>query len=187
MIRKMYKPSGRLFPMSDNPDEIFDIVDSEDRVIGTARRGDVHANGWLHRAVHIMVRRQNGDVYLQKRSMEKDCHPGVWDSSASGHLDSGEYYDAAAIRELGEELGVKVDSVVEIGALKASEITGQEFVRIYRIEHEGPFTLHPTEIDEGKWVPVDTLDRWLTNSPEDFAPCFTKVWETVRNYFGEFE
>ena len=171
--------------MADNPDELFDIVDSEDRVIGTARRVDVHTNGWMHRAVHIMVRRANGDVFLQKRSLAKDCHPGVWDSSASGHLDSGEYYMAAAVRELREELGIVVDAVEEVGALEASAITGQEFVRIYKLHHEGPFTLHPSEIEDGKWISVGELNQWLKRAPDDFAPCFIKVWETVRDRFPQ--
>ena len=171
--------------MPDNPDEIFDIVDSHDRVIGTARRGDVHANGWKHRAVHIMVRRANGDVFLQKRSMHKDCHPGVWDSSASGHLDSGESYHTAAVRELKEELGIHVAAVEEVGALDASVITGQEFVRIYRVDHEGPFVLHPDEIEEGRWIAVGELDRRVQRTPADFAPCFIKVWETARSWVQE--
>ena len=169
--------------MADNPDELFDVVDRQDRVVGTARRADVHANGWLHRAVHIMVQRANGDIFLQKRSMEKDCHPGVWDSSASGHLDSGEAYAVAAVRELKEELGVEVDSVREIGALPASEATGQEFVRIYGVVDEGPFVLHPTEIADGKWVSCDELDDWLENRPGDFAPCFHEVWNESRTHF----
>ncbi|MEX0326173.1 MAG: NUDIX domain-containing protein, partial [Puniceicoccaceae bacterium] len=107
--------------MADNPDELFDVVDEEDRVVGVARRADVHANGLLHRAVHILVCRENGDIFLQQRSMQKDSHPGKWDSSASGHLDSGEGYDAAAVRELREELGVEVETLAEIGRLPASE------------------------------------------------------------------
>jgi isopentenyl-diphosphate delta-isomerase type 1 len=169
--------------MADNPDEIFDVVDQDDRVVGTARRADVHANGWLHRAVHIMVQRANGDVFLQKRSMEKDCHPGVWDSSASGHLDSGEAYADAAVRELWEELGLKVESVREIGALPASKVTGQEFVRIFGVVDEGPFVLHPTEIADGRWVPCEELDRWLGSRPAEFAPCFHEVWRAVEGHF----
>ena len=116
--------------MADNPDELFDVVDEDDKVIGVARRGDVHKQGLRHRAVHILVRRANGDVFLQKRSLMKDSSPGKWDSSSSGHLDSGEGYERAAIRELEEELGISVDAVDEIGTLPASEVTGQEFVRI---------------------------------------------------------
>ena len=116
--------------MADNPDKLFDVVDEKDRVIAVARRAEVHARGLLHRAVHVLVCRSNGDIFLQQRSMEKDSHPGKWDSSASGHLDSGEEYGPAAVRELQEELGIEPAHLHEVGALPASEATGQEFVRI---------------------------------------------------------
>lgn len=170
--------------MADNPDEIFDVVDSTDKVVGTARRGVVHARGLLHRAVHIIVVRGNNDVFVQKRSMGKDSYPGRWDSSSSGHLDSGEGYETAAVRELEEELGVRVANITEIGSLSASEETGNEFVRIYKAASEGPFTLHPEEIEEGKWVSVLSLQDWIATRPEDFAPCFIKVWSTVRDHFA---
>ena len=175
--------------MSDNPDEIFDLVDSDDRVIGTARRADVHANGWLHRAVHILVRRRNGEIFLQKRSLSKDCHPGTWDSSASGHLDSGEYYLEAAVRELFEELGItaRADALTELGYLPTSDMTGQEFVRIYAFHHNGPFILHPDEIEEGKWISAAELDDWLNRRPGNFAPCFQLVWEASRGHFTSWD
>ncbi|MGC9453133.1 MAG: NUDIX hydrolase [Oceanipulchritudo sp.] len=162
--------------MSDNPAEIFDVVDAADRVIGTATRGEVHARGLLHRAVHILVRRANGDVFLQKRSKGKDSHPGKWDSSASGHLDSGESYGLAAVRELREELGITAESVRLIGALPASAETGNEFVRIYALSHEGPFVLHPDEIEEGRWISPEELESWIRRRPQDFARCFPAVW-----------
>ena len=88
-----------------NPDELFDIVDHDDRVIGQAPRREVHARHLLHRATHVLVHDPNGRLFLQRRSMAKDTFPGCWDSSCSGHLDAGEDYPAAARRELGEELG----------------------------------------------------------------------------------
>ena len=166
--------------MADDPSELFDIVDEADRVIGTAPRGVVHAEGLLHRAVHILVQRADGSVFLQKRSLEKDSHPGKWDSSASGHLDAGEAYEAAARREAQEELGITVAGVTEIGSLPASEATGREFVRLYHLRHEGPFVLHPREIERGCWIPMDRLDRWVEESPQDFARCFLEVWAAAR-------
>jgi 16S rRNA (adenine1518-N6/adenine1519-N6)-dimethyltransferase len=163
--------------MADNPDELFDVVDAEDRVIGVGRRADVHAKGLLHRAVHILVQCSTGELFLQQRSMEKDSHPGKWDSSASGHLDSGESYGTAALRELREELGIKVESLEEIGSLPASEATGQEFVKIYLARHEGPFVLHPEEISGGKWIAPTDLDRWIEADPGDFARCFLDVYD----------
>lgn len=170
--------------MADNPDEWFDVVDASDRVIGRARRGEVHAMGWRHRAVHILVRRGNGDLFLQQRSAGKDSYPGRWDSSSSGHLDSGETYDAAARREGREELGVDLGELLPLGGLEASARTGWEFVRIYQAGHEGPFTLHPEEIADGRWVSPSDLGGWLAERPEDFPPCFHAVWEKAGRAFG---
>ncbi len=80
-------------------EEIFDVVNERDEVIGRRARSEVHRLGLLHRAVHVLVFNARGDIFLQKRSLNKDRQPGVWDSSASGHLDTGESYDAGAVRE----------------------------------------------------------------------------------------
>ena len=87
-------------------DEFFDVVDRNDAVVGRAARREVHARGLLHRAVHVLVCDGSGRVFLQKRSMKKDIAPGLWDSSCSGHVDSGESYDAAAVRFAGGATGV---------------------------------------------------------------------------------
>src|SRR6478672_13109465 len=90
-------------------EEVFDVVDEQDQVIGRERRSEVHRLNLRHRAVHVLVFNSQGEVFLQKRSMSKDTFPGAWDSSASGHLDCGEDYDACAIRELREEIGLRLE------------------------------------------------------------------------------
>src|ERR1044072_5732360 len=89
------------------PEDIFDVVNERDEVIDRKPRSEVHRLGLLHRAVHVLVFNSRGQIFLQKRSMKKDRQPGVWDSSASGHVDSGEDYDTCAVRELREEIGLK--------------------------------------------------------------------------------
>src|SRR5450432_1361726 len=91
-------------------EEIFDVVNERDEVVGQAPRKEVHARGLWHRAVHVLVFNARGEVFLQKRSMLKDTARGKWDSSASGHLDSGEDYGACAMRELREEIGLCVSA-----------------------------------------------------------------------------
>src|SRR5690606_21692591 len=100
------------------------------------------------RAVHVFIFNQAGELFLQKRSAWKDRHPGVWDSSAAGHLDAGEEYDACARREVREELGLEA-TVVPIARIPASENTGWEFVGLYRGQAEGPFKLPAAEIETG--------------------------------------
>ena len=84
-------------------DEVFDVVDAEDRVIGSNLRGEIHRLGLKHRAIHIFWRRPDGRICLQRRSFAKDNCPGLLSSSCAGHVDSGEAYHTAARRELREE------------------------------------------------------------------------------------
>ncbi|MGH8543009.1 MAG: NUDIX domain-containing protein [Gammaproteobacteria bacterium] len=78
-------------------------------------------------------------LFLQKRSWIKQCLPGLWDSSAAGHLCTGETYERCAHRELCEELGVRKDvPLTRLLDLQACVDTGWEFVRVFRCEDEGP-------------------------------------------------
>jgi isopentenyl-diphosphate Delta-isomerase len=161
-------------------DEIFDVVNDRDEVIGQRTRGEVHRLGLKHRAVHVLVFNARGEVFLQKRSMLKDTFPGAWDSSASGHLDTGEDYDACAVRELREEIGLKIPRAPErLFKLEARPETGQEFVWVYRLEAEGPFELHPAEIEAGAWFATDELSRQMAERPEDFASALLLVWRVL--------
>src|SRR5271165_5870900 len=108
-------------------EEIFDIVNERDEVVGQNTRREVHARGLWHRAVHVLVFNARGEVFLQKRSMKKDTAKGKWDSSSSGHLDSGEDYDACAMRELREEIGLSLPAPPQrLFKLAASPETDQE-------------------------------------------------------------
>ncbi len=165
-------------PLKDNPqqgDEMFDVVDENDQVIDQMERSRVHSEGLLHRAVHVFVFNKCGDLYLQKRSALKDSSPGLWDSSASGHLDVGEEYKSAAIRELSEELGVSLE-VDFICSIQPSESTGWEFVHLYSCEHKGPFSSPYSEIEGGGFFPVDMIENWVRERPEDFASGFVECW-----------
>jgi len=158
-------------------EEIFDVVNERDEVIGRAPRHEVHRIGLRHRAVHVFVFNARGDVFLQKRSMSKDSSPGLWDSSASGHLDSGEDYDACALRELREEIGlVGPASPRRLFKVGSCTETGHEFVWLYQGESEGPFTLHPEEIERGEWFPKERVTQWVCERPQDFAPAFVLLW-----------
>ena len=162
-------------------EEWFDVVDAQDRVIGREVRREVHARGMLHRAVHVLVFDRNGRVFLQKRSMKKDSAPGAWDSSASGHVDSGESYEACAPRELREELGVEPVAPLEpLFKLPASAETSAEFVWIYRTHHDGPFVLHPDEIECGAWYTPADVDAAVTERPQEFARSFRHIWAEYR-------
>ncbi len=171
-----------------NSEEIYDIVNEHDAVIGQATRAEVHAKHLWHRAVHVLVFRGDGKVFLQKRSRWKDCAPRCWDSSSSGHVDAGEDYLVAAVRELGEELGLKVsgsEALVPLLKLGACIETGCEFVWIYRTQSEGPFELNPAEIESGDWFSPDEVSRLMRERPRDFATAFYYLWPQVLEIFAK--
>ena len=171
-------------PLKDLPqksEEIFDVVDEDDQVTGQLTRGEVHARNLLHRAVHVFVFNKKGDLLLQQRSMFKDAHPGVWDSSVSGHLDSGEDYAAAAVRELDEEMGIRVEETPEeIGRIAPCEETGWEHVRLYRTRHSGSVKFPAAEVEAAAWFPIAEIAAWIAARPEDFASGFIECWKTAR-------
>ncbi|HEY2328576.1 MAG TPA: NUDIX domain-containing protein [Verrucomicrobiae bacterium] len=159
-------------------EEIFDVVNEHDEVIDQKPRREVHARGLWHRAVHVLVFNTRGEIFLQKRSMKKDIAAGKWDSSASGHLDTGEDYDTCAVREVREEIGLVLAQPPErLFKIDACQETGWEFCWIYRVASEGPFQLHPDEIETGEWFAPWFVTQWVDDHPQDFASAFVLIWK----------
>lgn len=150
-------------------DEIFEIVDENGTVIGTASRSECHGNPSLvHRTAHVVVYHPDGRILLQKRSMLKDIQPGKWDTAVGGHLAPGETYVTAARREMAEELGIGGD--VRLSHLFDSKIRNDiesENVRVFSCVHPGPFDFQAEEIDELRFWTLSEL------KDESNRSCFT--------------
>jgi isopentenyl-diphosphate delta-isomerase type 1 len=157
--------------------ELLIVVDEHDHPVGTASRSDVHRKGLFHRAVHVLVVNNASQVFLQLRSTSKDRYPNRWDSSASGHVEAGETYEAAAIRELSEELGilspVKLEPLIK---LPGSIETDNEFVQVFKCCWDGPISINPKEIEDGRWFSPQEIDEWVKSKSTLFAPSFVAIW-----------
>ena len=155
--------------------EIYDVVDAHDRVIGQATRREIHEKGLLHRTVHILVFNSDGKIFLQKRSLLKDENAGYWDTSSAGHVDSGESYLAGSHRELYEELGI-TGSLQLIMSFVASPETFWEHVRVYICITNQKIKINLDEISEGRFMTLKKIRRALNNKELQMTSTFNKIF-----------
>ncbi|MBI4962681.1 MAG: NUDIX domain-containing protein [Desulfomonile tiedjei] len=156
-------------------EEILEIVDSRDKVIGKATRAEIHRKGLMHRAVHIFVFNSQGEIYVQRRSEVKDRHPLKLDSSAAGHVDPGESYEQTAVRELEEELGIPA-RVRQVLRVAACEQTDNEHVMLFKVETDQEPVPNPEEVKWGGFMALGKLSSMMKETPEDFVPAFILLW-----------
>ncbi len=157
-------------------EEIYDVVDSDNRVIGRATRREIHAQSLQHRSVHILVHDPPGRLFLQKRSAAKDENPGFWDTSAAGHLDAGEDYLQAGRRELEEELGITDSPLVPVMHIPASRETGWEHVCVYSCETRQTIRINRREISEGRFWTLAEIRDALDQKDLPFTPTFRVIF-----------
>lgn len=164
--------------VGQSPDEIFDVVDAQDVVVGREFRREIHRRGLLHRAIHIFWLRGDGRLCLQRRSYAKDNCPGLLSSSCAGHVDSGEDYLGAAVRELHEELGVAVppSALQEVDYAPCHPDLGNEFVRSYLLRGEHRTTLAAFEVDSLLWRTPAEVAVWAEAEPAAFARPLTHLF-----------
>lgn len=168
--------------MLDDPDEIFDLVDLDDHVIGQVRRGEAHRNPTLiHRSVQILVFTHKGHLLLQRRSASKDLFPGYYCASASGHVASGEEYATTAERELAEELGISVPLTYISKALVRSE-PETELTALYATVSDGPYQFHPTETDGGRLFAVHDVWDGVIRGDLPVTPALRVAMEELRTH-----
>ncbi len=92
-----------------NDSRILNIVDENDKIIGEKARKEIHEKGLLHREVHVWLYNDNGELFFQKRAIDKETFPGLLDASVGGHVEMGDSYEKTAFKETEEETGLKIN------------------------------------------------------------------------------
>ena len=158
--------------------EYFDILDEYGNKIGKKKlRSEVHHDGDWHRAVHIWIVNNSGDVLLQRRSANKDSNPNMLDISSAGHLSAGDNSIEAALRELKEELDLDVnkEELIFIKTIKRSTRHTETFInnefddlyilRINKTIDDMKFQVE--EISEILFVPYKKFKQMIENKQTD--------------------
>ena len=167
-------------PSADNPSpkiigegEILPVVESDGQVIGRASRNYIHrGSGLLHPVVHLHIINRMGELYLQKRSMNKDLLPGFWDTAVGGHVDYGEQITEALYREAQEELNLLQFNPIYLTSYVYENEREREFVSVFATVGSFDIKPHNDEVEEGKYWSQEEIENNLDKSV--FTPNFEK-------------
>lgn len=172
--------------------EYFDVLNEKGEYTGKVESRDVcHKEGLWHKAVAVFVVNSKGQVLLQKRSAKKKMWPNMWDITAGGHVDSGEFGFESIIREIKEELGIDIDKkdITFIGSSLSSNKKGDvinnhlnEYYIVSKDVDETKLILQEDEVSEVKWMDKDEIVKRVLNKYDgitDKEGC----WEYLVKYY----
>ncbi len=163
--------------------EYLEVVDEDNQIVGNSGRKEIHEKGLRHRSVHIFIFNTHGELYLQKRSSQKDQYPEHWDTSAAGHTDPGETPIEAAQKELLEELGLNVP-LKEVLQYPACLETGWEFVTLFSARTDDPIHLNLEEATTGDYFTSDQVAQLLADPLQQIAPGFRLLYALFRSRYS---
>lgn len=161
--------------------EMLDILNSDGTPTGQqASKEEAHAKGLWHRAAHIWFVNSKKEILVQKRADHIESHPGQYDISAAGHLSAGDSAIAGALREVEEELGIKlqeedlikIGEVVQEGTQHNGTYINKEYNDIYVVHKDIPatdFIIQKSEVSLVKYIPIEELKKWVKEESKDLV------------------
>ena len=167
--------------------ELWDVYDMNRIKTGrTMFRGDPFEENDYHLVVHVGVFNSNGDMLVQQRQSFKEGWPNMWDITAGGSATKGDTSQAAAERELFEEIGLKLD----LHSLRPHMTINynHSFHDVYLIEKEvdlKELSLQQEEVQQVKWASKDEILSMIER--REFVPYYPSAIQLLfdmRNQYG---
>lgn len=158
-------------------DELLDIVNDEDIVVGQEMRSTVHQLGLQHRGVHVFLFTRDGKVLVQKRSADRAASPSMLDCSISEHVKAGESYLEAANRGMREEMGVEGIEVKPLVKFKMNYgINDNEISTLYEgIVKVDLVKFDLIEIEEVGYYSLEEIKEMVKSEEFKFCGWFVEI------------
>lgn len=163
---------------------VIDLVDSENRPIGTVRRGDVFKVAGGFRTVHVLVFNSEGQLLVQQQAKSRPRAPLTWGSSVAAYLFAGESYLEAAKRRVNQELGIKRPSADFVDVVRVDDLGHDKFIGVVTCVSDGPFDIDESQINQLKFLPVSEVKESIENGDVAFAPAFPAVLDAYLSHRG---
>ncbi len=160
-------------------DEILDLVDENDQIIGSMERGEVYKNNLNNfRVINCFIKNSEGKIWIPKRQLNKRMFPDCLDVSCGGHVSSGESYEEAFRKEMREELNIDIDKtpykILGICTPKIDRVSA--FMTVYEISQDDTPQYNPEDFQSYEWIePTEILSRIKNGSKsKDDLPILVK-------------
>jgi len=144
-------------------DELLDIVNEQNEVIGQMMRSEVYKNKQSNfRAVNAFLVNDQNQLWIPRRVKTKKLFPDSLDASVAGHVGAGESYTTALIRETMEEIGLDLTQHPYecLGLMTPHEHGAAAFANVYLIRSNEVPNFNPNDFYEFYWLsPQQLLDR----------------------------
>jgi 8-oxo-dGTP pyrophosphatase MutT (NUDIX family) len=150
--------------------EIVALVDGDGRVTGSAERSVVRRDNLPHAATAVLVRNSAREIFVHRRSADKDWAPGCHDAAAGGVMQHGEAPAVSAARELEEELGISGSTLVPLGTSWYEDDLTRCMEHCFETVWDGPVTYADAEVVWGEWMSLPRLDALLADLDWPFVP-----------------
>lgn len=178
-----------------NYQELLDIVDDHDNIIGQDTRENVHKKGLAHREISVWLFNNKGEFLFEKRDKTKETFPGLLNVPVGGHVDQGEDYLTTALKELKEEAGISaaLEELVFLNKMHkiSPDSTTHKINNAFRVSYGYRFngTKESLHMEAGpnvelQWWSYEKLLKLSPGQKKDFAetmfdPEFMKVFEKI--------
>lgn len=156
--------------------ELLDVLDEEGNLTGNKEDKDIiHEKGLWHREVCVLIRNRKGEYLIQKRAATKKQAPNKWGMTA-GHVDAGEDFEEAMIREIREELGIEValEELTPLATFKEAfeneTTTNNNYTRYYFYETNRKiedYTICLEELSELKYITIEEMEEAVEKKDEN--------------------
>lgn len=152
-------------PRLDPGDELVDLIDPDNRVLGQTSRREVRTRNLLHRGVGILCLDSRDRVYVHRRTETKDVFPGMYDMFVGGVVGAGESFETAATREIDEELGIRGPRPRYLFRHLYHGPRNHSLIQVYSVVWDGEIRHQESEVAWGDWLPRSELDGWVGRHP----------------------
>jgi len=136
---------------------LIDIVNKNNKVIGITSYDQLNKS-MGYRLSAVFVINSKGQILMHKRS-KWIKNANMWDTRTGGTVDSKETHLQAALRELGEELGIKKqkNQLQLIAKTKPWNKEHKYIRRYYLCQHDGKISPDPAEVSDYRFVDLDKI------------------------------